>query len=412
VRTILIEKNQATAALRRVPIWCVDATDGITPEDGEAAGQPEISVSGAAKTTTGVGTLVAVDATDGDYYAELTQDATNQTLGTGIVVSYKSANTAWDKVLVLIVASAADVVDLICDEPLTGATHNVATSLGRRIRALTDNVVREETAQAGSVNTITLDAGASATDGQYDPAIVLITEGTGAGQSRLIIDYIGSTKVATVHQDWRTNPDATSKFTVYATTGFHFDNEGAASGGGANTITLNDTASAVDDTYKCQMVHLCSGTGKGQAGMISSYNGTTKVATMCDNWATQPVAGTGYYINGEGEANIVGVADAAVSSVDDFKATLAYAVKKNTAIAAFPFAMFDSDGDAKTGLTVTVQLSKDGAAFGAATNAASEISAGGYKIDLAAADLNATTVLFKATATGAKTTFLTIVTES
>jgi hypothetical protein len=59
---IRVNKNEATASRRRVCFFCVDVTDGMTPETGEAGGQPEISVDGAAYSATGIGTLVAVTA--------------------------------------------------------------------------------------------------------------------------------------------------------------------------------------------------------------------------------------------------------------------------------------------------------------------------------------------------------------
>ncbi|MGG2324633.1 hypothetical protein, partial [Salmonella enterica] len=45
--------------------------------------------------------------------------------------------------------------------------------------------------------------------------MVTITSGTGAGQTRIITAYVGSTKVATVNATWQTNPDATSVYTIY-----------------------------------------------------------------------------------------------------------------------------------------------------------------------------------------------------
>jgi hypothetical protein len=70
------------------------------------------------------------------------------------------------------------------------------------------------TAQTGSTSTtIKLATGASATDDAYNGMYVTITSGTGNGQERLITDYVGSTRVATVDTAWTTTPDNTS---VYA----------------------------------------------------------------------------------------------------------------------------------------------------------------------------------------------------
>lgn len=72
------------------------------------------------------------------------------------------------------------------------------------------------TAQAGAAGTITLAAGASATNDLFNGTRIAIIGGTGAGQSRLIVDYDGATKVATVSHDWTTNPDATSTYEIQA----------------------------------------------------------------------------------------------------------------------------------------------------------------------------------------------------
>jgi hypothetical protein len=87
-------------------------------------------------------------------------------------------------------------------------------------------------------------------------------------------------------------------------------------------------------------------------------------------------------------------------------------IKKNTALANFQFPMNSSTtGSPATGLTVTCQLSIDGAAFTSCTNSVSAISNGYYKINFAAADLNGDTILVRFTATGAKERSLTFVTQ-
>lgn len=106
------------------------------------------------------------------------------------------------------------------DEVLTAATHNVVNSAGRDLRnaaPTASDVIHSGTAQAGSANTITLDSGASATNNAYQYDILSITGGTGAGQSKWIASYVGSTKVATVNSNWVTNPDSTSTFEITPT---------------------------------------------------------------------------------------------------------------------------------------------------------------------------------------------------
>jgi len=70
------------------------------------------------------------------------------------------------------------------------------------------------TAQTGTSTTITLRSGASATNDLYAKAAISITSGTGAGQTRQITAYDGSTKVATVDTAWAVTPDNTSVYQV------------------------------------------------------------------------------------------------------------------------------------------------------------------------------------------------------
>lgn len=82
------------------------------------------------------------------------------------------------------------------------------------LSTLESSVQNSGTAQAGAATTITLAAGASATDNLYKGSIIKVYSGTGAGQSRVITGYVGSTKVATVNRAWATNPDNTSLYAV------------------------------------------------------------------------------------------------------------------------------------------------------------------------------------------------------
>lgn len=89
-------------------------------------------------------------------------------------------------------------------------------------------------------------------------------------------------------------------------------------------------------------------------------------------------------------------------------------IQRNAAYNNWTFVMKDSSDHItpKTGLTVTVQVSLDGAAFTNATNTpATEVGSGLYKINLAAADLNGQMVAIKYTATGADTVIDRLVTE-
>jgi hypothetical protein len=175
-----------------------------------------------------------------------------------------------------------EIVDGVWDEVLTGATHNVAASAGRRLRQLASVIVHSGTAQGAGTgnNQIQLDTGASAINGAYDPGLVYIETGTGAGQTRLILQYNGSTKIATVDRDWRVNPDTTSEFVILGDAGRESVNEGLAQAATTTTITLNTSASTSDDAYNGQLVFIRSGTGQDQIALVEDYVGSTKVATI------------------------------------------------------------------------------------------------------------------------------------
>lgn len=72
------------------------------------------------------------------------------------------------------------------------------------------------TAQAGAAGTITLHARASAVDNLYRGMVIETTGGTGPGQRRAILSYVGSTKIATVTPLWSVIPDATTIFAIRA----------------------------------------------------------------------------------------------------------------------------------------------------------------------------------------------------
>lgn len=119
-------------------------------------------------------------------------------------------------------------------------------------------------------------------------------------------------------------------------------------------------------------------------------------------------------LDAAGTRTAVGLASANLDTqLSGIAADLPGRVTKNTALAGFMFFMTDSSDhvSGKTGLTVTATRSLDGAAFAACANAASEVSDGWYKIDLAAADLNGNVVALRFSATGADTRNVTVVTQ-
>jgi hypothetical protein len=176
--------NDYRASRRRVPVRCVDATDNATPEIGEAAGQGGISVNGTAFSTTGVGVLVAVEASNGLYYSELTQNATRVVPGSAVRFRYKSAATAIFSRVVLV-----EECPWLDDGAAAGGGANYidleATTADRTIPVAA-------AIPAGS--------------------IIRLLSGTGAGQSQVVTSYNGSR--ATMEQNWGTNPVAGTIYEV------------------------------------------------------------------------------------------------------------------------------------------------------------------------------------------------------
>lgn len=299
----------ATEIPANVTKWL--GTAAATPT---TAGVPEVDlthIAGAAVSTTtaqlGVNVVqLSADATAADN-AEAFFDGTGYA-GTNNVIPLVTDITTKTGFRL-----SATGVDDVWDEATSG--HVAAGSFGAVLPT-----IRANTAQAGAATTITLDASASAVDDFYTNQMIHIVSGTGATQGRIISDYDGTTKVATV-ATWATNPDVTSVFVITPfgsipgasappasevadavwdeARGDHvasgsFGQTAApirvntAQAGAASSITLDASASATTDFYKYNLVHLLSGTGAGQTRQVTAYNGTTKVATVGLAWATNP----------------------------------------------------------------------------------------------------------------------------
>jgi hypothetical protein len=173
--------------------------------------------------------------------------------------------------------------------PETGAFHNIVNSAARRLREIGAFAIESGTAQAGSASTITLAATANGTDGIFNRNLIVLVDNTGAGQTRTIVDYNSTTKVVVVDRDWRVSPDDTTEYQITPDDTPLTVDHGVVQAATATTVTIRDYASAVNDTYLCNIITIIAGTGRGQARLIGAYNGTTKVATICgDDWVTTP----------------------------------------------------------------------------------------------------------------------------
>ena len=104
------------------------------------------------------------------------------------------------------------------------------------------------TAHEGVDNTITLDTNASSSDDYFNNYYILITGGTGSGQTLKILDYDGDTRVATVDANCTTNLDNTSTFEIYdASVTIYGD------------LNINRTVTSTNTTYEDTLVKLGQG---------------------------------------------------------------------------------------------------------------------------------------------------------
>ena len=209
--------------------------------------------------------------------------------------------------------AVSEIADAVWDEVLTSAAHNVGYSAGQRLRYL---ILSGATAQAGTANTITLAATESATNDIHTQNIISIVSGTGAGQTRLILEYIGSTKIATVDRPWTTTPDSTSVYELLPFSGILLATHGVAQAATATTITLATTALAVANSYVGCAIYIAAKTGVGQTRLITAYT-AGRVATVSPAWDTQPNNTSAYKVLPVGRSIIDTLsADAQAAIVD------------------------------------------------------------------------------------------------
>lgn len=174
-------KESTTVNIKLGP--AVDRTDGYTNESGLTP-TVKLSKNGSTLTARNSATAIAYDA-DGYYTVELNATDTN-TRG-------RLKATMTDTATHLHVWADFDVVSTAFYD---------------------DKYAAAITLTAGAASTATLDAGASAVDNYYVGQLLTLTVGTGAGQTRRIIGYVGSTKVATVDSAWATNPASGTAYRI------------------------------------------------------------------------------------------------------------------------------------------------------------------------------------------------------
>jgi hypothetical protein len=268
---------------------------------------------------TGAAGLDSEISKNGDTFADCTNEATEIATSSGI---YYLTLTATEM--------TTDVVAIIVKTSTAGAKTTVLTLYPRKIPAFFSG-----TAQAGDASTITLELYTPGGMNDYfNGCLIYITGGTGAGQARIISDFVLSTLVVTVSPNWATNPSSDSTYNIYATNpadeAFYrqavdwamatlsgalsanvtqWDGHavhahaiegvpvvtlhrpgGAVATDGGNTASAFKTnlSSSVDDYCARAYLKMTSGACIDQVSKISAYNGTTKVVTLANALTTTP----------------------------------------------------------------------------------------------------------------------------
>lgn len=137
-------------------------------------------------------------------------------------------------------------------------------------------------AQAASPNTITLAAASSGVNDAYNGKTIRIIAGIGAGQTRTITGYDGSTKVATVSANWAVEPNDRSSYTLDGVD-FIFDTTGHTSTK-RDCTTIADLRKYVSNIYYIRNFAVTVGDGiptlmRSQFGLAGSPTPTLQQQT-------------------------------------------------------------------------------------------------------------------------------------
>lgn len=174
---------------------------------------------------------------------------------------------------------ATTTYDVLCPEGVTPGMLKALgpTTAGRTLDVSSGGEAGVDWANVGSPTTVVALSGTTV-------GVVTSLTGLAAGAitaTAIAADALTAAKIA---------DGAIDRATFAADTGLQPGRSNTAAGGAAGSVTLDASASAVDDYYKDSLIFLTGGTGAGQARTVSSYVGSTKVANVTPNWATSPDA--------------------------------------------------------------------------------------------------------------------------
>ena len=184
-------------------------------------------------------------------------------------LSADDSSVQWD-VQQAAVNGAIQVVDIT-----TGGSGYLSTS-----NTTIDAIVSNNTLIVGgtATHTLTLKSNASGTDDVYNGSVIRITGGLGIGQVREIVDYVGTTREATVNNAFTVTPNTTSDYVVTPKVTVTGDGSGATAYSNVvagaisyvNMIAVGSNYSTADVTISANSSH---GTGAIAKAMIPPHGG-------------------------------------------------------------------------------------------------------------------------------------------
>lgn len=243
----------------------------------------------------------------------------------GVTLATSQANyvpsKAGDAMTLTAAATSAQLVDDVWDEVLTGATHNIAASAGRRMRAIGD-VVSGTVNDASATITSFISTLTGGHDDHFSDQTLYFIDGNLAGMSRIITTYTSATKEITFDEALPEAPGNGDAFDVNpvhvhtqsqiadvvwdeVVTGHTINNttgkilkgisegwiadEGSVNDVSATTTTfISDLTNATSSFFRDTTVAFISGALKGQTRIVSDYNGTTKAFTFDEAFTSAP----------------------------------------------------------------------------------------------------------------------------
>lgn len=192
------------------------------------------------------------------------QSYDNVPAGCATIVANKKTNT---DVFVVRHAEMCIPGEVNCEADTAGKLYFQSTLCEQELSA---------SVQAATASTITLASFAPTSDDFYNGSTIRIISGPGLGQARVISDYVGATRVATLSSDWTTTPDNTSKYAigsgyVLGTSGFVFHKR--------NCTTIADKRKFISNIYYVR--DYASTVGDGIPTLMrSQFDGTTHQAAV------------------------------------------------------------------------------------------------------------------------------------